>query len=295
METGPIKTLSPRDLADAVGVSQSSIKRWVDAGLIPVSRTAGGHRRIAVTAAIRFVREKKMRVVRPELLGMADVTRVLGKPAEELDSRTLHGLLAQHRVQDARSAVLGWFLSGHPMSKILDGPITGALAEFGRQWKEHADGIYREHLATSAIIEIVAQLRASLPELPVYAPTALGGAPENDQYIIPSQMVSCIFREAGYHDINLGANTPVASFAGAVEKTAPEVVWLAVKAPVQSAPRAREICGLAADLLGRNIEVIVGGDGARRLAGLPAETHVIDNMEELALHLATREAGKQRR
>lgn len=49
--------LSPRELAQAIGVSESSIKRWIDDGLIGATKTAGGHRRIAGSEAIRFVRE----------------------------------------------------------------------------------------------------------------------------------------------------------------------------------------------------------------------------------------------
>ena len=38
--------LSPKELADAIGVSESSIKRWVDNGEIQATKTSGGHRRI---------------------------------------------------------------------------------------------------------------------------------------------------------------------------------------------------------------------------------------------------------
>ena len=49
--------LSPRELAQAIGVSESSLKRWADAGQIRVARTAGGHRRISIADAVRFIRE----------------------------------------------------------------------------------------------------------------------------------------------------------------------------------------------------------------------------------------------
>ena len=49
--------LSPKELAAAIGVSESTLKRWADDGLIVFSRTAGGHRRIRLAEAIRFIRE----------------------------------------------------------------------------------------------------------------------------------------------------------------------------------------------------------------------------------------------
>src|SRR5690242_3719305 len=63
-----MRHLSPRDLADALGVSESSLKRWVDAGKLAAFRTEGGHRRIAVSEALRFIRETGAPVARPELL-----------------------------------------------------------------------------------------------------------------------------------------------------------------------------------------------------------------------------------
>src|SRR5262245_52765982 len=62
--------LSPRQLADAIGVSESSLKRWADAGKLAVSRTEGGHRRITMTEAVRFIRDTGATVVRPDLLGL---------------------------------------------------------------------------------------------------------------------------------------------------------------------------------------------------------------------------------
>jgi len=38
---------SPKQVAKRLGVSESSVKRWLDQGVVPVLRTAGGHRRIS--------------------------------------------------------------------------------------------------------------------------------------------------------------------------------------------------------------------------------------------------------
>ena len=62
--------ISPRQAARALGVSESSFKRWCDRGLIATVRTAGGHRKLAMSDVVRFVRERQGRVVAPELLGL---------------------------------------------------------------------------------------------------------------------------------------------------------------------------------------------------------------------------------
>ncbi|MED5508142.1 MAG: DNA-binding protein, partial [Planctomycetota bacterium] len=55
----------------AIGMSESSLKRWVDRGLLESTRTAGGHRRIRVKEAVRFIRDRQLVVSAPEKLGLS--------------------------------------------------------------------------------------------------------------------------------------------------------------------------------------------------------------------------------
>lgn len=63
------RLFSPREFAAAIGASESSVKRWVDAGELVAAKTAGGHRRIALTEAVRFIRQRGMSVVDAKALG----------------------------------------------------------------------------------------------------------------------------------------------------------------------------------------------------------------------------------
>ena len=67
--------LSPKDLARATGVSESSLKRWADSGRLECTRTAGGHRRIPLAEAVRFIRESSISVVDPSMLGITTQSR----------------------------------------------------------------------------------------------------------------------------------------------------------------------------------------------------------------------------
>src|SRR3954471_14419857 len=49
--------LKTRQVARALGVSVSTIKRWVDSGTLRASRTVGKHRLIRRSEALRFARE----------------------------------------------------------------------------------------------------------------------------------------------------------------------------------------------------------------------------------------------
>ena len=66
--------VSPKQVARAIGVSESSLKRWCDQGLIETVRTAGGHRKMAIAEVLRYVREQDHNLVSPQILGLPPVS-----------------------------------------------------------------------------------------------------------------------------------------------------------------------------------------------------------------------------
>ena len=97
--------LSPKELAAAVGVSESSLKRWADDGRINVHRTVGGHRRISLQEAVRFARAENLPVVRPEVLGLPEVGRIRNVNGENRSDATalLCDALRGGRSEEARA------------------------------------------------------------------------------------------------------------------------------------------------------------------------------------------------
>ena len=75
--------VSPKQVARAIGVSESSLKRWCDQGLIKTVRTAGGHRKMTIAEVLRYVREQDHKLVSPEILGLPPRTsgvRTINEP-----------------------------------------------------------------------------------------------------------------------------------------------------------------------------------------------------------------------
>ena len=91
MKVQPV-LLSPRDLAQAMGVSESSIKRWADDGKIMITSTQGGHRKIQREEAVRFIRERGMKVPFPQHLGLGAVSSA-EQDEDSLNSRLKAALI----------------------------------------------------------------------------------------------------------------------------------------------------------------------------------------------------------
>src|SRR5215218_1767754 len=172
--------LSPWDLAKAVGVSESSVKRWIDGGRIRAHRTAGGHRRVALGEAIRFVREAGLPLVRPDLLGLSDLQASgAGALADERPAQLLT-LLRDGSAAAARGLLVSWYLEGACIAELSDGPLRSSLEALGELWQHGEEGIVVEHRATEIWLQAVHQLRLLLPAAGEGAPLAVGGSPGID-------------------------------------------------------------------------------------------------------------------
>jgi MerR family transcriptional regulator, light-induced transcriptional regulator len=270
-----MRHLSPRELADALGVSESSLKRWVDAGKIVAFRTEGGHRRIAVDEAVRFIRDTRAPIARPDLLGLPEIA--VSQRATLSGSANLLDLLLEGDVEGARGFLLARYLAGASIAELADGPIKDAMHALGELWRHEDAGIFIEHRGTDACIQAIAYLR-SMIAAPGSAPLALGAGPEDDPYIIPPFLAAMVTTVAGLRSINLGPDTPLSALQEATQHYRPRMIWLSASTPVNPA-RARAISRWLGSLA--DTTVVVGGRHGEQLASSQSGIRYLPTMAEL--------------
>jgi hypothetical protein len=117
-------------VAQALGVSESSLKRWCDQGLIATEKTAGGHRRLTVDSVVQFVQSSQRSLARPELLGFPAATRRDERSSEEMRSALLEAF-ARGDDQACRQLVLGMHLAGRSACTIVDEVVGPVFTEIG--------------------------------------------------------------------------------------------------------------------------------------------------------------------
>ncbi|MCU0290889.1 MAG: excisionase family DNA-binding protein [Thermoanaerobaculaceae bacterium] len=275
--------LTSRELARVLGVSESSVKRWVDDGTIRATRTAGGHRRIARADAIRFIRTTRAPVLAPELLGLPDVAATLSdqRSSGRENERLLDYLVAGSSAE-ARGLIQALYLQGENVASIIDGHVRVAMERIGELWLERPDGIFIEHRATDICIHALGQLRGTFPSA-AQGPVALGGAPGGDPYLLPSLAISIVLAEDGYQAINLGPNTPFDTLRRAAEDLRPRLVWVTVGSLTKAEVLEQEVTALAAAIKPLGSSLTVGGRGAARLRHSGLEhLHLGGTMAELS-------------
>jgi excisionase family DNA binding protein len=255
-----MRFLSPRQLADALGVSESSLKRWVDAGKIVAARTEGGHRKIALSEAVRFIRETGAPLAHPELLGMPEVA-IAQQRALATDDDRLFAYLVQGDTLGARGWLLARYLAGASLEALGDGPIKDAMHALGELWRHDEAGIFVEHRGTDICLQALAQLRNTF-EPRADAPLALGGAPEDDPYLLPTFLAATVIASAGLRAVNLGPDTPIAALQAAVAHHQPRLVWISASTQLPAA-QARAIAAWVATLPSHVVAVVGGRESAR--------------------------------
>lgn len=273
---------SPKTFAKAIGVSESSLKRWADQGRIAVLRTPGGHRRIEQAEAIRFIREEGLSIIDPKAIGLAAPAAAGVVTAASNRHEALRQAIMQGETAVAVSLLLSLYIDGESAANLCDGPITQALHEMGDKWKHGDDGIHLEHRATVTCLEVLVQLRAVLPTPPADAPLAIGCSPEGDPYLVPSLMVAVSLQSAGWRAINLGANLPMTSLQRAAEHHQPRLVWISVSVENVMDTLMPDINHLASQLVTQKRLLIAGGRAWTPPRGKPAAgLHWASSMVEL--------------
>ena len=152
--------LTPKQIARALGISESSLKRWGDRGRLPAIRTAGGHRRLRRTEIVQLVRDGQLTLETPEALGLPPSA---GRGQWNLDRAhdATVAALAEGSVDTLRQITFDLFLCGHSLAKVCDHVLAPAMHEIGQQWEGNEVEVYQERRATMMISRVLHHLQQS--------------------------------------------------------------------------------------------------------------------------------------
>ncbi len=217
--------VTPKQVAQAIGVSEASLKRWCDRGILPSTRTAGGHRRIPVAGVVQWLRDSGHPLVRPELLGLPSNT---GAPEASIERSVelFREALEAGDEQRGRQVIFNLYLARHSLVDICDKVMAEAFHALGHQWQHGQIEVYQERRGCEICMQILHELRGVQSPLAVDAPHAIGGTLEYDPYTLPNAMVEIVLREAGWRAESHGTCNPAATIAAAVRERCPRLLWL---------------------------------------------------------------------
>ena len=258
MELRQKKTFSPNQVAKSLGVSEASIKRWCDKGILPSNKTAGGHRRVPLHVVLDFVKENDFTLAQPEVLGLPPT---VGSGSRTLDQacRLYAQALEQGDEAQCLQLMLDLRLAGHDMAVIGDQVIALAFHELGQRWEHGEAEVYQERRGVEITRHVLSRLKDTLvPPLPA-APTAIGTTPPGDPYSLPGQLCEMVLLEQGWHARFLGSELPFETTAQAVADLRPRVLWLSLSHLESPESFIQEYRQLYAWCQERQCAIVLGG------------------------------------
>lgn len=219
--------LSPKQVASAIGVSESSLKRWCDQGLIGTEKTPGGHRRISVGEVMRFLRTQERPLVRPEVLGLPPGSGRSTRCVESAKAALIEALEAGDD-DLCRRLVIDSFLADTSMLDLCERLLRPAMHELGDGWACGRVNIYQERRACEVLSKVLYELHRFLPPIASNDPVAIGGTPPGDEYRLATAMVELVLREKGWNATSLGTSLPFRTLIAAANHHTPDLFWLSI-------------------------------------------------------------------
>jgi excisionase family DNA binding protein len=285
---------STSQVAQALGVSVTTVKRWVDTGILPAYKTAGGHRKLLMADVLRLTREGG--------LPQADLSRLdpriiqQDSPSPAQLCNTLSVALRDADITLARSIIFSAYQSGLPIETIADQIISPVMSQIGHDWMIGRLDVLHEHRATQICTSVLYELKATLEaNAERDRPVAVGGSPENDHYLLANLLAQMTLLDAGWHAINLGPHTPIASFRLALTELRPQIVWLSINHLADPERFLAEYTEFYREAGRYGVAVAVGGRGltAELRTTMPYTTYG-DGLTQLAAFARTLNKRPQR-
>lgn len=261
--------LSTREVARLLRVSEATIKRWADDGLLSCFKTPGGHRKFRLED-INVFRSSRGFVQSSDPLadGTAGVDELM-RLALSGDGIALANTLI---------AALG---RGEPLEKLCDEWLLPMMVEVGARWECGALSVAQEHIVSQTVIDSLSQVAVVVQADPKRG-IALTGCLEGERHDIGSRMASLILRKHGYRVLQLGADTPVADVMNLAERENVTLIALSGAGDVAVPYVTRAIDRLADWARRTLVRVIVGGSGYHRLPIIPSPIERLPSMHEFS-------------
>ncbi|HET7522651.1 MAG TPA: B12-binding domain-containing protein [Acidimicrobiales bacterium] len=284
-----LQYVSTANVARALGVGVSTVKRWVDEGILPAHKTAGGHRKLLLADVLRLVREGDFPQL--DLSELQFVAEMQGCLDPKALSQQLLTALKRGEGDAVRSLIHGAYQSGVAMETLADFVIAPAMNQLGHEWETGRIEVLHEHRGTQLCVSALYELKAVLEaQADRDRPLAVGGSPELDYYILANLLAEMVLLDAGWQAIDLGPHTPILSFRQALSELRPRLLWISVSqlvdrdrflAEYRELYQEAERAGVAVAIGGRALidslrsamPYTCYGDGLRHLAAFARSHH----------------------
>ena len=250
--------LTTKEVARLLHVSEATVKRWADDGLLHSSKTAGGHRRFS-TQSIASLRRDKGIGIAPAL----STPPKKGRAVSLSSSVTFTEVILKGDEKEAGAQLIHAYMEGQSLVALFDKTITEAMHEVGKLWSRGTLTVADEHLASRVVLSALQGLRSvAVPAGPAGMKAICCGI-EGDLHELPVHLAEIILETEGWDTRNLGPNTPLFSLREMVTQQRPQLVCISARSIADLDRATSEYVQLRKVTTRLGASVVIGGEGFR--------------------------------
>lgn len=256
-KTNAAANLTTKDVARLLLVSEATVKRWADDGLLLPKKTVGGHRRFSIQSIARLRREQG---IVPAAQSPAKRVRKRMVPGTLPSAESFSDVLLRDNEAEAAAQLINAYLQNHALATLFDATITNAMHRVGDLWFNGTITIADEHLATRVMLSALQKLRGIVVPAPATGLKALSCGIEGDLHELPIHLAEIIFESEGWDTSNLGPNTPLFTLRDMVAQKKPNLVCISARSIVDLDRATTEYAQLRKIIEKINGRTVLGGE-----------------------------------
>jgi excisionase family DNA binding protein len=250
--------LSTAQVAEGLGIGVSTVKRWVEEGILPASKTAGGHRKLLLADVLEVARLNNLPA--RDLATLTEGARQKQRRDPSDLWKELHQALLKGDTIAVRAIIQGAYRKGLPIATVADDVIGPSMHRIGKDWETGSIDVMHEHRASQLCASVLFELKQVLEtRARRQRPRAVGAAPEGDQSVLGTLLAQMVLLDNGWDAVNLGPNTPLKSLCLAVSELHPQLVWLSISHSVDIDSFRRDYVSLYRHTQAAGAAVVIGG------------------------------------
>ena len=244
-------------------VSESTIKRWADSGMIKCRKTIGGHRKFDFDSVVEFENRSGLvvRAVQAERAAEIDVEieELLARPDFPELARRYRQVAMAGKHHCVSELLIRAYLRGFSLATISEEIIRPALDEVGEMWRAGKTRVFEEHMASRVTSQALADLHEIIEKKESQGRLALVGCPDGEIHQLGSEVVRYLLEGEGWTVIYLGPFTPIFTFTDAVNILKPDLVCISATIGDDLERLARDYEQLRRAASKHRTRIVIGG------------------------------------
>lgn len=258
---------SSKQVAEILGVNESSVKRWADSGMLGCFKTPGGHRKFKKNDIASFSQKYSYELTNTTLSQQTTIS-----PQDvSFDYKRINEVLLKKLFTGSYDEILDYlyslYQSGIDITPLYDNVIGKVMYNVGLMWKKKEITIELEHIATNKLTKALIYLHSKVNLKSRNGLIAFCGCLEKEFHELPVLSVNNVLEYNGWNTIYAGVNLPVKSFVSGIDKYKPDLVCLSVTIIEDKSKFVRDAKKIFYAATTSGAKFLIGGSASHSISG----------------------------